>query len=52
MCNPPFLLVGGGLNLLPNLQKGGSLAGPQLLEGGLWEKGGDFFQGGGGATFT
>ena len=29
------------------------MTGPQLLEGGCWERGGDFFQmGGGGAVFT
>ena len=33
VCTPPFLL-------------GGGLTGPQLLEGGCWERGGDFFQGG------
>ena len=38
----------GGLSLQPNFQKGGGgLKGPQLLEGGCWERGGgDFFQGG------
>ena len=37
--------------LQPNFQKGGwgggggvVLTGPQLLEGGFWERGGDFFQ--------
>ena len=25
----------------------GGLTGPQLLEGGCWKRGGDFFQGGG-----
>ena len=42
---PLSLSAGGGLNLLPKFQKGGDLSGPQLLEGGCWERGGDFFQG-------
>ena len=42
VCIPP--LSAGGLNLLPNFQKGG-LTGPQLLDGGWWERGGDFFHG-------
>ena len=29
---PPFLLAGGGLNLLPNFQKQGGLTEPQFLE--------------------
>ena len=34
------------MNLQPNYQKGRGLTGPQLLEGGCWERGGvDFFQG-------
>ena len=28
------------------------MTGPQLLEGGCWERGGDFFQGGGGVQFS
>ena len=33
--------------LQPNFQKGrGGLTGPQLLVGGSWERGDDFFQGG------
>ena len=36
-CPPPFLLP---------FYKRGSLARPQLLDGGCWERGGDFFQGG------
>ena len=43
---PPAKKGGGGLNLLPDFQKGGGLTGPQFLEGGCWERGGDFFQGG------
>ena len=45
---PPFCRGGGGgLSLQPNFQKGGGgLIGPQLSEGGCWERGGDFFQGG------
>ena len=34
------------LSLQPNFKKVG-LTGPQLLEQGCWERGGDFFQGGG-----
>ena len=40
----PFCRAGGVLSLQPNFKKGG-LTGPQLLERGCWEKGGDFFQG-------
>ena len=40
---PPFLL--GGIELLPNFQKRGDLTGPQFLEEGCWERGGDFFRG-------
>ena len=52
MCTPHLFLLGhggggaGGVSLQPNFQKGGGLTGPQLLEGGCWERGGDFFQGG------
>ena len=28
------------------MEEGGGLTGPQFLEGGCWERGGDFFQGG------
>ena len=35
----------GGLTLQPNFQKGGGLTRPQLLQGGCWERRGDFFQG-------
>ena len=44
--HPPAPLSAGELSLQPNFQKGGGLTGPQLLEGGCWERGGDFFQGG------
>ena len=46
--HPPFCSgVGvGGLSLQPNIQKGRGLTGPQVLEGGCWERGGDFFHGG------
>ena len=51
---PPSLSGGGGggmgLNFHPNFQKGGT--GPQLLEGGCWERGGDFFRGGGGGGLS
>ena len=30
----------------PLWKRGGGLTGPQFLEGGCWERGGDFFQGG------
>ena len=42
--HPPFLL-GGGLNLLPNFQKGEGLTGPQFLEGVTGKEGVTFFQG-------
>ena len=42
--HPPFHQ--GGLSLQPSCQKGG-FTGPQLLDGGCWERGGDFFRGGG-----
>ena len=41
----PFLL-GWGVEPPTKFSKRGSLTGPQLLEGGCWERGGDFFQGG------
>ena len=51
--HPPFLRGGGGgLSLQPNIQKGRGLTGPQVLEGGCWERGGEFFQGGGVAFVT
>ena len=44
----PFLQGGRGeLIIQPNFQKGG-LTGPQLLDGVCWERGGYFFQRGGG----
>ena len=39
---------GGGVEPPTKFSKRGGLAGPQLLEGGCWERGGYFFQGGGG----
>ena len=43
VCTPPSAR---GMSLQPNFQKrGGALTGPQLLRGGCWENGGDFFQG-------
>ena len=41
----PFLL-GGGVEPPTKFskKKGGGLTGPQLLEGGCWERGGEFFQ--------
>ena len=61
MCTPPFLLGewggGGGVVGPPaKFSERGVLAGPHLLEGGYWEREGDFFlfSGGGGgvAIFT
>ena len=46
VCTPPSPISAGGLNLQPNFQKEGSLAGPQLLDGGCWERGGWLFSGG------
>ena len=52
MCAPPPFLQGGGvgwgLSLQLNFQKGeaSGLTGPQLLEGGCWERGGLLFSGG------
>ena len=47
---PPFCWGqegGRGLSLLPNFQnRGGGLTGPPFVEGGCWERGGDFFLGG------
>ena len=39
----PFLL-GCGVNPPTTFSKSGGLTRPQLLEGGCWERGGDFFQ--------
>ena len=39
---PPSFLLEGGLKLLPNFQ---------FLEGGCWERGGNFFQSRGGCNF-
>ena len=36
---PPPPLSAGELILQPNFQKRGGLTGPQLLEGGYWERG-------------
>ena len=41
---PP--ISAGGLNLLPNFQKGGGLDRTSVFRGDCWERGGDFFQGG------
>ena len=50
--SPPFLQGwGGGVGVEPptkfSKKRGGDLTGSQLLEEGCWERGGDFFQGGG-----
>ena len=34
----------------PNIQNGERLTGPQMLEGVCWDRGVDFFQGGGGGS--
>ena len=44
MCTPPFFLLGGSLSLYLNFHIGGGLAETQFLEGGCWERGGDFFR--------
>ena len=44
---PPLLFAGEGVEPSTKFSKkggGGSLIGPQRLEGGCWERGGDFFQ--------
>ena len=43
--HPPFCW-GEGWASNQIFKKGENLTGPQLLEGGCWEKGGDVFQGG------
>ena len=43
--HPPPLSA-GGVEPPTKFSKRGGLTGPQLLEGGCWEKGGDLFQGG------
>ena len=51
---PPFSVGGGGgIETPTKVSKtggggGGGLTGPQLLEGGCWQRGRDFFQRGGG----
>ena len=42
----PPLSDGGRVEPPTKFSKRGGLTGPQLLEGGCWERGGDFFQGG------
>ena len=42
----PPLWGGGGLSLQPNVQKGGGLTGPHLLEGVAGKEGLTFFRGG------
>ena len=43
--HPHFFLLGGGLNLQPNFQKGGIDRAPISREGVAGKGGGDFFQG-------
>ena len=46
LCAPPPLCAGRGrVEPLTKFSKRGGLTGPQLLERGCWERGGDFFQG-------
>ena len=47
ICTPTPLSAGGGFEPPTKFPKGRGLTGPQFLEGGCWERGGDFFQGGG-----
>ena len=46
--NPPLsagvVVVGEGVNLHSNLQKGRGLTGPQHLEGAAWKEGLNFFR--------
>ena len=41
---PPFCRGRGGVEPLIKFSKRRGLTGPQRLEGGCWERGGDFFQ--------
>ena len=41
----PLSAGGRGVEPLTKFEKRGDLKGPQLLEGGCWERGSDFFQG-------
>ena len=48
----PFLSAGGEVEPPSTFSnREGDLTGPQFLEGDCWERGGDFFQGMGGAIF-
>ena len=51
--HPPFCRTGGGVAPPTKFSKKEGLERPQLLEGGCWEKGGNFFlgEGGGGCNF-
>ena len=53
---PPPLLSAGGVEPPTKFSKRGDVTGPQLLEVGCWERGGDFFHredgGGGGLQFS
>ena len=40
------------LSCSEDIVRGSGLTGPQLLELGCWERGGDFFQGRGGLRFS
>ena len=50
VCTPSLFCrswgAGVGVESLTKFSKRGGLSGSQFLEGGYWERGGDFFQGG------
>ena len=53
VCTPhPFLLEGGRVDTPTKFSKRGSLTGTPFLDGGCWKRGSDFFQGGGGYSFS
>ena len=45
VCTSPPFLLGGSVSYQIFKKGGGGLTGSQFLEGGCWERGGDFFQG-------
>ena len=45
-------VFGTGVEPPTKFSKRGGLTVPQLLEGDCWERGGDFFQGGGGLQWS
>ena len=52
VCTPPLSARRGGVEHPTKFQKEGGLDKTSLLEGGCWERGGDFFQGEGGLQFS